>query len=158
MPLRVARSINMLSKNIQNPIFPLAFALSSRGRALELEGVWEAILSCTTHTGRVEFVDPPQRGRSVTPVAHSQVKSGPVSRSNGAAQCAIVRSIRTRTTSHDLDGRSKKLEPKHARAKSAKRSKKSKKSRKTKENPCGPWPSLSSAVYCRKSCRRFPDG
>jgi hypothetical protein len=34
-------------------------------------------------------------------------ESGPVSRSNGAAQCAIVRSVRTRTTSHDLDGRSK---------------------------------------------------
>ena len=53
---------------------------------------------------------------------HCQVRSGPaVSRSNGAAQCAIVRSIRTRTTSHDLDARSKK--PKHARAKSVKRSK-----------------------------------
>ncbi len=35
-------------------------------------------------------------------------RPGPVSRSNGAAQpqCAIVRSMRTRTTSHDLDGRS----------------------------------------------------
>ena len=62
----------------------------------------------------------------------------------GAAQCAIVRSIRTRTTSHDLDGRSKK--PEHARAKSAKGSKKSTKSRKTKEKPFGPWPSLPTAV------------
>ncbi len=59
-------------------------------------------------------------------------------------RCAIVQSIRTRTTSHDLDGRSKK--PKQARAKSAKRSKKSNKSRKPKEKPCGPWPSLPSAV------------
>ncbi len=48
------------------------------------------------------------RGHTTTARVHSQVKSGPVSRSNGAAQCAIVRSIRTRTTSHDLDGRSKK--------------------------------------------------
>jgi hypothetical protein len=48
--------------NIHSPIFPLAFALSSRGRALELEGVWEAVLSCTTHTSRVEFVDPPKKG------------------------------------------------------------------------------------------------
>jgi hypothetical protein len=56
-----------------------------------------------------------------------------------------VQSIRTRTTSHDLDGRSKK--PKQARAKSAKRSKKSNKSRKTKEKPFGPWPSLPSAVW-----------
>ena len=58
-----------------------------------------------------------------------------------------MQSIRARTTSHDLDGRSKK--PKQARAKSAKRSKKSnksRKSRKTKEKPCGPWPSLPSAV------------
>ena len=36
--------------------------------------------------------------------------------------------------------------PKHARAKSVKRSEKSNKIQKTKESPCGPWPSLPSAV------------
>ena len=59
-----------------------------------------------------------------------------VERSNGAAQCAIVRSIRARTTSHDLDGRSKK--PKQARAKSAKRSKNQTNPENRKEQPCGP--------------------
>jgi hypothetical protein len=103
----------------------------------------------------LRFLKTPASAAHTTARVHSQVKSGPVSRSNGAAQCAIVRSIRTRTTSHDshdshdLDGRSKK--PKHARAKSAKRSKKYiENSRKTKEKPFGPWPSLPSAVLTRR--------
>ncbi len=60
--------------------------------------------------------------------------------------CAPYLLARTRTNSHDLDGRSKK--PKHARAKSVRRSENANKnpenSRKTKENPFGPW------------CRHFP--
>ena len=87
---------------------------------------------------------PSRRPHTTTARVHCRVKSGPVSRSNRAPQCAIVRTIPTRTNSHDLYGRSKK--PKHARAKSAKRSKKINKSRKPKEKPCGPWPSLPSAV------------
>jgi hypothetical protein len=63
---------------------------------------------------------------------------------------AIVQSIRVtyRTTSHDLDGGSKKLEPKHApsRAKSVKRSKKFKQIEKTKEKPF--W-TLAVTSQCR---------
>ena len=83
---------------------------------------------------------------------------GPVSRSNGAAQCAIVRSIRTRATSRDLDGRSKR--PKHARAKSAKRSKNQTNPEKRKKilwtlgrtSPQGVHQSnyVSYLVFCRK--------
>jgi hypothetical protein len=64
--------------NLQNPIFPLAFALTSKGRSMDSpEGVWEAVISCTTHTGRVEFVDPPRRGRTVTPVAQTALTDIP---------------------------------------------------------------------------------
>ncbi len=58
--------------NIQNPIFPLTFALTSKGRSLDTpERVWEAVMSCTTYTRRVEFVDPPRRGHTITPVAQT---------------------------------------------------------------------------------------
>ena len=64
--------------NLLNPIFPLAFALSSKGRSLQHpDYVWEAIMSCTTHTSRVEYVDPPRRGRTITPVAQTVLADVP---------------------------------------------------------------------------------
>ncbi len=53
---------------------------------------------------KLRFLKTPASAAHTTARVHtgSQVKSGPVSRSNGVPQCAIVRSIRTRTTSHDL--------------------------------------------------------
>ena len=97
---------------------------------------------------------PSRRPHTTTARVHCRVKSGPVSRSNRAPQCAIVRTIPTRTSSHDLDGRSKK--PKHAsaRAKSVKMTRKGKQksikieeiSRKMKERPCG---TLAVTSQCR---------
>jgi hypothetical protein len=65
--------------NFLNPTFPLAFALSARGRGLQsADAVWEAILACTTQTGRVEYVDPPQRDRPATPAAQTVLTDVPV--------------------------------------------------------------------------------
>ncbi len=65
----------------------------------------------------------------------------------------VVRTLRTRTNSHDLcthlDGRS--IEEAQTCSPTVRRSEKPNKnpenSRKAKENPFGPWPSLPSAVY-----------
>ena len=86
-------------------------------------------------TTYVRFLKTPASTRRLPESTSRPVRSGPVSRSNGAAQCAIVRSIRSRTNSHDLDGYGRSKKPKHARAKSAKRSKKSKKIQKNERKP-----------------------
>ena len=100
---------------------------------------------------------PASAAHTTTARVHFQVRSGPVSRSNGAAQRAIVRSIRTRTTSRDLDGRSKR--PKHARAKSAKRSKNQTNPEKRKKSLLDPGRHFPVPYYeLRSGCSAEPGG